>query len=529
VEPINKAPLASSIDRIPPQNLEAEMALLGAILVDKDMMDVALEIVEPTDFYASLHEAIFLALGALHQRRMRLDKIALAEELKTRGMLDKVGGVAYLSTLMDTVPTASSTEYYARLVRRKAMLRGLILAGAQITAAGYEGESDEDGALVAAERALAAVTARGVEPAQMPEPGAVMDAIVERLIRREKIRVVESPWHSLNATVGGFTAGELVAIVAAAKVGKSGLAVTFAEHAAAQEGAFVFFATEMGDEAVERRRLAIRSGVSARKQRLGDLSDGDLSRVVTARNALRDKPLIVVGRKHRSLRAFWRVCRDARSKHGQLAGICVDHVGFTEEARAFDKSRTETQALDELYRGLLDLAEDFQCPVFAVVHPNREGAIERPSRATLHKIRGGGALENHAHTILCPWRADPINNPHEAEVIVVASRDGGEGALPFYYDGARATWFEMDGKDVVPLWFESRARRNAGQMPLVHPGAPDDAAEDVPEEGLSEYAASVFPDMNDRPITDAEVERLAFPSSRPTFDDYDDPKDLFPS
>ena len=132
----------SPIDRIPPNNLEAEMALLGSVLVDKEMMAAVSEIVRSNDFYASLHETIYLALYALYESGKPLDKVALAEELRSRGMLDKVGGIAYLSSLMDTVATAASAEYYAKIVREKASLRGLIHAGTQITKLGYEAEED---------------------------------------------------------------------------------------------------------------------------------------------------------------------------------------------------------------------------------------------------------------------------------------------------------------------------------------------------------------------------------------------------
>ena len=131
-------PFVSLVDRIPPSNLEAEMALLGSVLVDKEMMAAVSEIVRPSDFYASLHESIYLALYALYESGKPLDKVALAEELRSRGMLDKIGGLAYLSSLMETVPTAASAEYYAKIVREKASLRGLIHAGTRITQLGYE-------------------------------------------------------------------------------------------------------------------------------------------------------------------------------------------------------------------------------------------------------------------------------------------------------------------------------------------------------------------------------------------------------
>jgi DnaB-like helicase N terminal domain/AAA domain len=154
---MNPAPLVSSVDRIPPNSIAAEMALLGSVLVDPGLIPTVRGIVEPADFYASLHEAIFLAIDALYARGEPLDKIALAEELRLRGMLDNVGGIAYLTSLMDTVPTTASATYYARLVREKAAARALIRASAEIASSAYESEGDVAGAVDAARQRILSV------------------------------------------------------------------------------------------------------------------------------------------------------------------------------------------------------------------------------------------------------------------------------------------------------------------------------------------------------------------------------------
>src|SRR5579864_1957337 len=149
-----------TIDRIPPQNLEAEMALLGSILVDREIMGAVGEIVRPEDFYAHVHETIYAALTHLYDRGEPLDKITIAEELKRRDQLDNVGGISYLSSLMDTVQTAASAAYYAKIVREKAVLRGLIHAGTQITQYGYEDEEDVDNALDTCEQLVFSIGER---------------------------------------------------------------------------------------------------------------------------------------------------------------------------------------------------------------------------------------------------------------------------------------------------------------------------------------------------------------------------------
>jgi len=182
---LNLPPFVSTIDRIPPSNLEAEMALLGSILVDKEMMSTVAEIVQPSDFYASLHESIYLALFALYERGEPLDKVALAEELRNRGMLDKIGGLAYLNSLMDTVPTAASAEYYARIVREKSTLRGLIHAGTQVTQLGYESEDDVPAAIDRAEQVVYDVGNRSEHNAFATVPSMLLPVFQALERRRE--------------------------------------------------------------------------------------------------------------------------------------------------------------------------------------------------------------------------------------------------------------------------------------------------------------------------------------------------------
>src|SRR5579863_10401843 len=165
-----------SIDRIPPHNLEAEMALIGSALVDRDIMDKIGAIVRPSDFYAHVHETIYGALLDLYERGEPLDKITLAESLRTRDVLERVGGLSYLSSLMDTVQTAASATYYAKIVREKSVLRSLIHAGTEITQLGYEGEEDVPAALDRSEQLVYTIGERRGTAEFMPVSRMMKDA-----------------------------------------------------------------------------------------------------------------------------------------------------------------------------------------------------------------------------------------------------------------------------------------------------------------------------------------------------------------
>ena len=452
-------PYVSVVDRIPPQNLAAEMALLGAVLVDRTMLEIAESVLKAGDFYASLHDTIFVALQALYHTGRPLDKIALAEELRSRGMLEKIGGLSYLSSLMSSVPSAASTEYYAKVVREKASLRGLIAAGSRITQLGYESEDDVPAAIAEAELTLSRVVLEGESRRPLESSAVALDRIVAAMNANVREDVIFTPWPTINHLTGGFRSGELIALPAAPSVGKTTLALNFAEYVADRKGAVLMGSLEMNGDAVQRRRIAQLSDVSARAQRLGRLSDPERNRIYDAVEILRDRPLFVVGDDHNTLAALWRAARDVVRQTGRIYLIVIDQMGWIEDINREVRGTTRNDRKSAAFLNLIKMGREFCCPVVAVDHLNRSGMEGRPTFATLSKIRDGGNIEGHAHHVLFPYRRDPIEAPTEAEVIIAKTRDGSPGPVPMHYDGARALWLETDaeGHPQRP-WFEMNQR-----------------------------------------------------------------------
>jgi len=466
-------------DRIPPHDLEAEMALLGAVMVNPAMFEVALEYVYPGDFYASLHETIFLSLSRLYARSEPLDKVALAGELRACGMLDKVGGMAYLNDLMNAVPSAASTAYYADVVCKKAMSRAMIHAGAEITELGYQ--DDIAATMLDAEQALSAVTQRGIGALRLDEPDERVGRLAAGIANRERQTVILSPWAGVNRRVGGFAPGELVVVPAAPMTGKTGLGITLADFIADTYGPVLFASIEMGAEAIDRRRLAQRSTASARAQRLAELTSEQRQRVAIASRELSPLAVYVTGQKERSIAMLYRNAREIVRRRGSLAAVVIDHVLFLDEAKPRGR-QTKHEALDETYQRLLAFGAEFRCPVFALIHLNRT-ATGRPSFTSLQQIRDGGNVEGHAHTAIFPYREDPMQKPTIGELVVVKSRDGDTGYVPMYFDGARALWCEAkdDGFPVTP-WFE-RNRPEAARTIGMDFQPSDDPADLFPTPG----------------------------------------------
>jgi replicative DNA helicase len=476
-------PYVSTVDRIPPANLEAEMAVIGGLMVEPEMIDVVASIVTPGDFHATLHETVYVALQSLHAAGKPLDKIAVAEELRSRGMLERIGGLAYLATLMDTVPSHASMDYYARIIREKAALRGLIHAGARITQLGYEGEDDATGALTEAEMVLSRVSLASVQVKSIEPSAAALDRILADMRSGKREEVVYTPWASINRMTGGFRGGELIAVPAAPSVGKTGFVLCIAEYAAArrEKGAVLFASLEMGADAMHRRRIAQRSNVSARAQRLGRLESMDRQQIQLAVNELRERQFFIVGDECNTIASLWRAARDVVRQAGKLQVLIIDQMGWIDDINREVRGTTRHDRKSAAFLSLIKLGREFDCPVIAVDHLNRSGNEGRPTFATLSKIRDGGNIEGHAHHVIFPYRADPIERPEVGEAIVAKTRDGQPGPIPMHYDGARALWCEArdDGSAVRP-WFEM-ARRN----------------EPVPDELALMAEAAASPDYSD--------------------------------
>ncbi|MEA2664358.1 MAG: replicative helicase, partial [Candidatus Eremiobacteraeota bacterium] len=273
---MNAAQINHAVDRIPPNNLEAEMALLGSILVDKEMMATVSEIVVSGDFYAPLHESIFVALYALYERGEPLDKVALAEELRNRGMLDKVGGMAYLNSLMDTVPTAASAEYYARIVREKASLRELIHAGTQITGLGFESEDDVEAAIDRAEQVVYEVGNKSDRGSFASVPSLLLQTFqaLERRHEQKGDRTgVTSGYRDIDDYTAGWQPGNLIIVAARPAMGKTSIALNMAVAAAKDEKKPVaVFSLEMTKQELVERLLSSEARLDASKLRRGAIA-----------------------------------------------------------------------------------------------------------------------------------------------------------------------------------------------------------------------------------------------------------------
>jgi len=447
----------SEIERVPPHAIDAEMAVLGSVLVDRSTWPVVADILKPGDFYAHRHETVFAAMGRLFDSDRPVDKVTLVDELRAAGQVERIGGIPYLSQLMETVPTAASAAFYARVVREKALLRGLIHAGGKIAALGYDAEDDVLGALEKADSYVREVSGRRVE--RIP-PRSVAE-LNERIFRKigERFEGVGetsqlTPWPTLNENTGGFCPGESVLWAGDAKAGKSGVVLCLADFVAAHYGTVAVFTNEMPPEDLVRRHNALYSGVSARRIRLGDLRGKDWEKLADAFEQTGGRPIVFFGFEVESLADIRREANRLKDEREDLAAIVIDHCGNISDADRDYGRTTKNERLSRVYKTLPRIAAETGTVVHGVQHINRAGAKGRPTK---HDVRDGGNAEGHFNTIVLVHRPKPDGTADEREqgdFIVAACRDGVEGPVPARYIGARNLWLEANQ---TQPWFEIEA------------------------------------------------------------------------
>jgi replicative DNA helicase len=378
-----------TVDRIPPSNLEAEMALLGSILVDREMMPTVSEIVGPTDFYAHVHETIFLALVQLYERGEPLDKITLAEELQGRSLLDKVGGLPYLTSLMETVPTAASAEYYARIVQEKSALRGLIHAGTQITQIGFESEEDVDGAIDKAEQVVYEVGRRQMHGDFAPIRKLLKGTFeqIDRLYHSRGDRTgLTSGFRDIDEYTSGFQPGNFVILAARPAMGKTSMALTMAAAAAKEEQKpIAIFSLEMTNEELVTRLLCGEARINSLNLRRGNIKDSEWEKISSGMSALSEMPIYIDDSGTVTVSEIRSRCRRLKSGDG-LAAVFIDYLQLVRPSGA-TRSQNRNDELSEICRTLKATAKDLQIPIIALAQLNRGVESRNDKRPMLSDLR----------------------------------------------------------------------------------------------------------------------------------------------
>ena len=394
------------IDRLPPQNLDSEQAVLGSILIDRDAIIEVADFLRPEDFYRQAHGRVYAAMLELFEHREPIDVVTVAESLERAGDLEGVGGPSYLSQLGNDTPTAVHVAQYGRIVERKALLRRLIQAAGRIAAIGYEDGSDVQEAIDRAEAELFAVSQRRSSDTFSQLRSLLHDAY-DRLdylhAHRGEIVGIASGFPDLDLLTTGFQPSDLIVLAARPSVGKTSLALNIAEHAAVREGKTVgVFSLEMSKEQLVLRLLSSVAAIDSQRLRSGFLEEMDFARIAPAMNSLSEAPIFIDDTPAISTMELRTKARRLQAERG-LDLLIVDYLQLM-QATTNSRDANRVQEVSEISRGLKALARELKVPVIALSQLSRQPELRESSEPRLSDLRESGAIEQDADLVLFLWR-----------------------------------------------------------------------------------------------------------------------------
>ena len=445
-----------AFDRIPPQDLEAEMATLGGMLLSKEAITDVIEVLRGSEFYKPAHESIYDAVVEVYNRSEPADPLIVADELAKRGELERVGGAPYLASLMATVPTAANAAYYARIVREKALMRGLVQAGTRITQLGYSTDAGDIAELVTlAEAEVYSVAHSEGEKEDYVPVGELLNEAnlqIEAGQAREHGQMTGVPtgFVELDELTGGLHPGQMVIVAARPAMGKSTLAVDFCRsasmHARRADGSFIpscYFSLEMGRMELMMRILAAESGVDMNKLRGGrQMSERDWEDVARAYNPVSEAPLFIDDSPNLTM-------PEIRSKalrlkqQGDLGLMVIDYLQLMTSGKRVESRQQE---VSEFSRSLKLLAKELEIPVVAVAQLNRGPEQRTGNKPQMSDLRESGSLEQDADIIMLLHRPEYYNQDEragEADIIVAKHRNGQTRTIPVAFQGHLSRFANM--------------------------------------------------------------------------------------
>ncbi|MFA5936153.1 MAG: replicative DNA helicase [Patescibacteria group bacterium] len=463
----------STVEKLTPQNLEAEQSLIGALLLDKDAIIKVGDRINAEDFYADKHRAIFEAMSELYRKHEPVDLLSLANRLGEKNELERIGGRAYLIQLSNSVPTASHVVNYADIVQKKATLRRLLNAASDISALGYEQAEDVEVVLDLAEQKLFNVSRRFLKAGFTPIHD-ILDTAFERIdeVHREKgkLRGVATGYTDLDNLLSGLQRSDLVILAARPACGKTSFALDIARHAAVKGKVPVgVFSLEMSKDQLVDRMLCSEAGVDLWRMRSGHLSDDgtndDFSRISHALGVLSEAPIYIDDSASANIMEIRTKARRLQMEHG-LGLLVIDYLQLM-ESRSGGNSDNRVQEVTEITRGLKAMARELNVPILALSQLSRQVELQKPAIPRLAHLRESGSIEQDADIVLFIYRKAADRNyrledlsPDErniAEIHIAKHRNGPTGLVKLYFDASRASFRNL-----------SKGQGGAPQLPPGH-------------------------------------------------------------
>ncbi len=424
-------------DRVPPQSKEAELSVLGSMIIDREAIFAAAELLTEQDFYSTAHQKIFSGIISLSEKGEPVDLVTLSEELQSNQCLEEVGGRSYLVTLANAVPTAANVQYHSRIVREKAILRALIQTATGIVSRSFESPSNVDEFLDEAEQLIFEISRRGQQQGFASIKDVLVKAFdsIEKLYDEKKgVTGLSTGFTDLDRVTSGFQNSDLIIIAARPSMGKTTLALNITQQVAVKEKMpTAFFSMEMSREQLAQRLLCAESQIDAQNMRRGFLSQEEWQKLTRAVGPLSESPLYIDDSGNLSVMEVRAKARRLKAEKG-LQAIFVDYLQLM---RGFSRSESRQQELSEISRALKALAKELQVPVIALSQLSRAVEKRPDRRPMLSDLMESGGIEANADVVMFIYRESYYNRDTDqgniAEISIAKQRNGPTGLVKLYF------------------------------------------------------------------------------------------------
>ncbi len=439
--------------RIPPQNIEAEMSVLGSLMLDKNAVIKVADFLRPEDFYKEANRMIFEVMLELYEDREPIDVLSLSNRLEEKKKLEEVGGASYLTELVNSVPSASNVIHYAKVVQKKSLLRKLIEAASDVVELGYEEAEDVEKILDEAEQKIFQVSQKYVKADFVPLKTYLESAFnrIDELHKGDRdIRGLATGFHDLDAILAGLQKSDLVILAARPSIGKTSLALDIARNVAVKNKIPVgLFSLEMSSDQLVDRMLAAEARVDAWRIRTGRLrssdDEDDFAKIGEAMGILSEAPIYIDDSARSNVMEMRTLARRLQAEH-KLGLIIIDYLQLM-EGRTSDN---RVQEVSEISRSLKGLARELNIPVLALSQLSRAVENRSPQIPKLSDLRESGSIEQDADVVLFLYREDrekpETPNKNIIQVIVSKHRNGPLGTASLYFNDSITSFSSLEKK-----------------------------------------------------------------------------------
>lgn len=450
-------------DKLPPQNTEAEQSLLGCLMLDKDAIVKIVDSIRTEDFYKNIHQEIYQAMVDLYERSEPIDILSVSARLKEKQKIEEIGGVAYVTSLINSVPTATHVLNYAKIVRQKKILRDLISASHEIGLSAFDETQEVDILLDKAEKTVFNIGQRSLNQVFTPIKDILSDTFerIDELSKHQgKMRGISTGFNDLDKILAGLQNSDLIILAARTSMGKSSLALDIARHVAIFENKPVgIFSLEMSKDQLGDRLISSQANVDLWRLKNGrlqdDSEDNDYSRIQYAIGTLSEAPIYIDDAGSVNIMQMRAMARRLQATKG-LGLLIVDYLQLMEPSNKFHSS---VQQVTEISRALKTLAKELNIPVLALSQLSRAVESRVPQIPRLADLRESGAIEQDADVVLFIYREDRYNEntlkKNIAEIRVAKHRNGPLGKIELYFDSQRVSFRNLDKEEYSSEMTES--------------------------------------------------------------------------